>query len=250
MKLFTQLWNPEGQKTALLIHGIGSDSTTWNKVAEYLVKNNYKVIAPDLGGHGNSERASRYDIQSWVNDILDSVNDKIDLIIGHSLGGLLATAVASKLNPENVVLIDPALTLPRTVFVSVVSKMVLLNLIDRTTPDKIKKGRVNLTEQEVEIEMNAIRSWDRKTVYGLDAKQCQQIMAIFFINNLSKVMIVKPTNSVLINRAVTQKLHNMGVRFVNLPRIGHNIHRTHYETFINAIQDFIEVTSFLPASVV
>ena len=239
MKLFTQLWNPEGQKTALLIHGIGSDSATWGKIAGYLSENGYKVIAPDLRGHGNSERSARYGIRSWAKDVIETVNSDVDLIIGHSLGGLIAAAVSPKLKAKQTILIDPALSLPRWGLISVISKLVLLGTISTASPEKIRKFNPWLSDEDIEIEMNAVRRWDRKTIYGLKAEQCRQVMKRFLVYKPSTA-IIRPKFSVLINHRVSRLLVTTGMKFIVLPDGGHNLHRTHHDTFVDSIREFIE----------
>ena len=45
----------EGHETLLLIHGMAGSSATWRSVIPQLSRN-YRVIAPDLLGHGGSDK--------------------------------------------------------------------------------------------------------------------------------------------------------------------------------------------------
>jgi len=55
---------------------------------------------PDLRGHGKSERTSgRYRLQDYANDTIAFLQQKIAepaLVVGHSLGGMIALLVAAQ----------------------------------------------------------------------------------------------------------------------------------------------------------
>jgi pimeloyl-ACP methyl ester carboxylesterase len=56
----------------LLIHGIGDNSTTWQTVQARLAQR-FTVIAPDLLGHGQSDkpRSADYSVASYANRMRD-----------------------------------------------------------------------------------------------------------------------------------------------------------------------------------
>ena len=77
----------------LLIHGIGDNSTTWNAVQAKLAQR-YTVIAPDLLGHGRSDKPrADYSVAAYANgmrDLLSVLDIERATIVGHSLGGGVA----------------------------------------------------------------------------------------------------------------------------------------------------------------
>jgi len=81
----------------VLLHGIGSSSLTWKRVIE-LLSRRYTVIAPDLLGHGASERLrGDYSLgahASGVRDLLVKLGLERATICGHSLGGGVAMVFA------------------------------------------------------------------------------------------------------------------------------------------------------------
>lgn len=83
--------------TLLLIHGIGDCSDTWLQVMATLAKD-YTVIAPDLLGHGRSDKPrADYSVAGYANAMRDLISvldiDRVT-IIGHSLGGGVALQFA------------------------------------------------------------------------------------------------------------------------------------------------------------
>ncbi|MGB2922008.1 MAG: alpha/beta hydrolase [Mycobacterium sp.] len=81
----------------LLIHGIGDNSTTWSTVQAKLAQR-YTVIAPDLLGHGKSDKPrADYSVAAYANgmrDLLSVLDIDSVTVIGHSLGGGVAMQFA------------------------------------------------------------------------------------------------------------------------------------------------------------
>ena len=77
----------------LLIHGIGDNSSTWNEVIPMLAQH-YTVIAPDLLGHGRSDKPrADYSVPAFANgmrDLLVVLGINKVTVVGHSLGGGVA----------------------------------------------------------------------------------------------------------------------------------------------------------------
>ncbi|MDT5010671.1 MAG: hypothetical protein QOH57_2288 [Mycobacterium sp.] len=87
-------YRDEGTGEALLlIHGMAGSSDTWRSVMPRLAKN-YRVVAPDLLGHGGSAKPrGDYSLGAfavWLRDLLDELGIAQATIIGQSLGGGVA----------------------------------------------------------------------------------------------------------------------------------------------------------------
>jgi pimeloyl-ACP methyl ester carboxylesterase len=101
-----------GQGPALLlIHGITSDSTVWQRVVPGLARH-CTVIAPDLAGHGESHRGrGDYSLgahASTLRDLLMTLGHTRATVVGHSLGGGVAMQFAYQFPEmcERLVLVD------------------------------------------------------------------------------------------------------------------------------------------------
>ncbi|NGP08505.1 alpha/beta hydrolase [Rhodococcus sp. 14C212] len=81
----------------LLIHGIGDNSSTWQEVIPHLARK-YTVIAPDLLGHGRSDKPrADYSVAAYANgvrDLLSVLDIEHVTVVGHSLGGGVAMQFA------------------------------------------------------------------------------------------------------------------------------------------------------------
>jgi pyruvate dehydrogenase E2 component (dihydrolipoamide acetyltransferase) len=104
---------PEEGTPILLIHGFGSDLTSWMFNQAALAEDN-PVHAIDLPGHGGSgkavEDASAEGLARAVAAYMDAAGLEAAHLVGHSLGGAVAALVAAE-NPDRVsglTLIAPA----------------------------------------------------------------------------------------------------------------------------------------------
>lgn len=98
----------------VLLHGVTRRWQDWLSVVPHLSPR-WQVFVPDLRGHGRSARTrGAYRVADYVPDIVDFLRIELDapaILIGHSLGGNVAAAVAADA-PERVrgvVLEDPVL---------------------------------------------------------------------------------------------------------------------------------------------
>jgi pimeloyl-ACP methyl ester carboxylesterase len=77
----------------LLLHGMAGSSQTWRSVIKPLSRQ-FRVIAPDLPGHGESTKPrSDYSLGAFaalLRDLLDELGVSRATIVGHSLGGGVA----------------------------------------------------------------------------------------------------------------------------------------------------------------
>ena len=81
----------------LLLHGLACDRTTWDRVIP-LLASRYTVIAPDLLGHGLSDKPrADYTLGGYANGMRDLLTvlgiDKVT-VVGHSFGGGVAMQFA------------------------------------------------------------------------------------------------------------------------------------------------------------
>ena len=144
----------------VLLHGFGESLTAWRSVFTQLSEN-ADVIALDLPGHGlSSKPASGYATDSLAADVggaLDAMGVGRAVLVGHSLGGAVAAAVALRA-PDRVlglVLVDPA--------IAVASSL----LPDSSTgPSATEALRAAIAEYEVQrSRFNSVhdRGWLRET---------------------------------------------------------------------------------------
>jgi len=91
---------PEGGGTPLvLLHGVTRGRADWGPVLPLLAASR-RVIAVDQRGHGASPRGGSYLVADYSADAVELVRDRLAepvVVVGHSLGGMVAAAVAAEL---------------------------------------------------------------------------------------------------------------------------------------------------------
>jgi len=94
---------PQAEPLAVLVHGVTSSSRSWWRVGPALAERGYRVLAVDLRGHGASPRpGSRLSIADLAADVAETMaaelgadppgspRPAVELLVGHSLGALVA----------------------------------------------------------------------------------------------------------------------------------------------------------------
>ncbi len=108
-------WGPPDAPPIVLLHGLTEAGTAWPDAVRRW-RSSYRVIAPDLRGHGGSPRFDESDLsrchELWLADVLRLLSGLVTrpAVVGHSLGGLLAlrAADAAPTLVRCLVLEDPA----------------------------------------------------------------------------------------------------------------------------------------------
>jgi N-formylmaleamate deformylase len=108
-----------GSKPPLvLLHGLTGSGACWTPLARAL-EGEYDVVMPDARGHGNSSaplHGYRYDDHSGdVVGLIRGLKLAAPILLGHSMGGMTATVVASQVAGaiRGVILADPTFLSPQ-----------------------------------------------------------------------------------------------------------------------------------------
>jgi pimeloyl-ACP methyl ester carboxylesterase len=101
----------QGDATVVLLHGWGCDRTSLAPQATSLVGEGFRVVAPDLRGHGlSSAPAGAYSMRSLADDIeflCNHLNVSKVFLAGHSMGGYVGLSLAANTELSlGLVLID------------------------------------------------------------------------------------------------------------------------------------------------
>jgi pimeloyl-ACP methyl ester carboxylesterase len=80
----------------LLVHGLGANGDVWNGLHDVLTKRwRGRWVIPDLPGHGGSSRLPRYSFAQLAAAVAPTVAGASRVVVlGHSLGGVVALALA------------------------------------------------------------------------------------------------------------------------------------------------------------
>jgi len=83
----------------VFIHGAQHDHSVWALQTRYFAHHGFGVLALDLPGHGRSDGPARHDIAAladWVMRVLDAAGARRAILVGHSMGSLIALDAAAR----------------------------------------------------------------------------------------------------------------------------------------------------------
>lgn len=103
-------------KTIFMIHGMWGSGDIWKGYKDYFEAQGYRVIAPTLRLHGEQyitaapQELGKVSLLDYAADLEKDIRalDEKPIIMGHSMGGLLAQILASRGLAEKLVLLTSA----------------------------------------------------------------------------------------------------------------------------------------------
>ncbi|MGW1884699.1 alpha/beta fold hydrolase [Streptomyces sp. NPDC001970] len=233
MRLHTHTWG-EGDRVALLIHGIMADHRTWRRVGPALADKGYRVLAVDLRGHGASGRAGSYRPQDYADDVVETLPAGAELAIGHSLGGFALSLAVERLAPRRVVYSDPAwyLATPEEGFDPVQFAAFKVT----ATREQIVTLSPRWESVDVDIELETLNAWDESSVQGLAGSVGVDLLPAKPVVP-SLVQLADP--SFLVSQERAQVLRERGFEVRTVEGAGHTIHRDDFDGFMSSLDGWI-----------
>src|SRR5436309_7970401 len=114
MRLHVHEWGDRDAPPLVALHGVTAHGRRFQRLADERLASRFRVIAPDLRGHGRSDWEPPWTFETHVADIVETLDalgvDQAD-IVGHSFGGrlVLELAAAHPTRVRRAVLLDPAI---------------------------------------------------------------------------------------------------------------------------------------------
>jgi esterase len=114
VKLHVEDDGPRDGAPVVFLHGVSGSGLTYGWLPEEIVSGR-RILRPDLRGHGRSAHApGTYVIERYTEDVVALLRETVDrpaVLVGHSLGGVVAWSIAQR-HPELVAAVfleDPPL---------------------------------------------------------------------------------------------------------------------------------------------
>ncbi len=113
MLLHVHEWGDPDAPAVVCLHGVTAHGERYKQLAEERWTKHFRVVAPDLRGHGRSGWDPPWTFETYVADLVETI-DALGLEqpdwVGHSFGGRLVLELAAR-HPERIrraALLDPA----------------------------------------------------------------------------------------------------------------------------------------------
>ena len=245
MQLNTREWG-SGDRIALLVHGIMSDSRTWRRVGPALAERGYHAVAVDLRGHGASGRSEHYPAEAYAADLVETAQalGGVEVAISHSLGGVAVVLAVEELKPGRAVYVDPAWRLPRRE--DGFDPAIFVQVADKATAKSIAALAPRWDAEDVAIEIETYAVWDRQTALDLSKNAVATLEAGTAGDGtgLPRFPVV-PSLVLLADRGSAvrpqdaETLRERGFTLRTVPGAGHTVHRDDFEGFMTALEGWI-----------
>ena len=108
-------WGDPDAPPLVCLHGVNAHGRRFRKLAEERLASRFRVLAPDLRGHGRSTWEPPWTLARHVADIREALRERgVDraVVVGHSFGGRLALELTAAGLVDRSVLLDPAIWVP------------------------------------------------------------------------------------------------------------------------------------------
>ena len=136
MRLNTYAWGDPESPLVVCLHGVQAYGGRFRRLAEERLARRFRVVAPDLRGHGQSSWERPWTLATHVDDVLDTVESPA-CWIGHSFGGRLVAEIMVRRPQlvERAVLLDPALIVPAD-YAALLAEEELADDVSFATPEE------------------------------------------------------------------------------------------------------------------
>lgn len=116
-QLNTQSWGDSGANPVICVHGLVQHGGVFEPLAAQLAQRGHAITAVDLRGHGRSRREPPWDVETHVDDLIETA-DALGLEraawVGHSFGARVIAALAARATErvDRLALLEPGLSVP------------------------------------------------------------------------------------------------------------------------------------------
>jgi len=205
-----------------------TDSGSWWHTGPMLAEHGYRVIAPDLPGHGRSGRGE-YTLEAMADALIDTTGDAPDLAIGHSLGGLVLASAVAQLKPARAVYEDPPWGTPP-------GPEVAAFILDqrRWTVDQLAAFHPRWSADSVRQKHEALSLWDPATTNMVREYPGPRAVPPA-VPSLVVIGDVQP----MIDNTLARQLRSEGYETRVVARAGHNVHNDDPDAFRTTLDGWI-----------
>jgi pimeloyl-ACP methyl ester carboxylesterase len=230
VRLRLRTWG-EGERTVLLVHGLASDSGTWEGVAPRIAQHGYRVLAPDLRGHGRSPRGY-YSPRALADDLRHALPAGADLALGHSFGAALLSLAAESLAPGRLVFAEPYWNIGA---VSDLPDVTSVNRLMGTTAAQLAAQHPGWPERMVIAEAAARDRWDPRAMVDLHAFDMPRTPRTALVPSL----VLRAGIPGVAPELDESELKRRGFEVRTLPGAGHLLHHDQPDDFMAALRPWL-----------
>jgi pimeloyl-ACP methyl ester carboxylesterase len=245
-------WGHRGP-IALAVHGMTSSRRSWARLAAHL-NGRFRVVAYDQRGHGESAAVlGPMSLERGLSDarnVAASLDEPIELLIGHSWGGAVAVLAGTRLPVRRVAAIDPMIHQAGDAwyreFLDELAELFASTGDERDA--KVREEYAAWAPVDVEGKVHAVhamtpvpieRLWHENPAASWDLHP-----AIAAYEKPLLLAMAAAGESINDDAALEdiEAAHPPSVALVEFPGAGHNLQRTAFDTFAQCLDAWLKST--------
>lgn len=253
---------PKSGSPVVFLHGLGTRRQDWTAVLQELTSD-HQVFAPDLRGHGDSGRVpDGYRFTQYAEDIVPFLRDVVGepaALVGHSLGGVIATVIGAD-NPDlvtSVVAVDPPLFTKRhaaegnpnkyrerfkraqDLAASDMTEIGLFTMLQKRSPDRPAYVSRALARNLIKLDPDVF-------TLALEGGKQLDFDPEDLVGRLARPMLLMradPANGSAVKEddAKWAAEKNSLISHVLIEDSAHEIHHSHRDEFLKAVREYVAV---------
>jgi lipase len=115
--LRTHKWGPPSGEPVVCVHGVAQHGGIFEPLGRRLAESGRHVVAVDLRGHGESSREPPWNVDTHVDDLLETASElgiECPTWVGHSFGGRIVATLAERepQRADRLALLEAGLQVP------------------------------------------------------------------------------------------------------------------------------------------
>jgi N-formylmaleamate deformylase len=238
----------------IMLHGLMTSGACFIPIALALAEE-YDVILPDARGHGKSSAPNfGYRYEDHANDVIgliDSLKLSAPILIGHSMGGMTATVVASlRLSIiRGLILADPSF-LSAEVQQSVCDSEVAdqhRRILSKSFDELVSDARVRQPHRSLELIKLIAEARLQTSMSAFDVLKppARDFMSLVSKIDIPSLLVFGDTGNIVSSTLASDiQRQNNKFRFTLIKDAGHGLPFDQPQRFVSAIKDFLSSPFF------
>jgi len=232
----------------VLLHGLIGSGACWTLLARAL-EADYDVVMPDARGHGNSSTPPNgYRYEDYASDVVGLVQGlelAAPVLLGHSMGGMIAAVVASQVGTaiRGVILADPTFLSPqrqREVYESDVIEQ-HRRLLSLDKEEVLAQARVRHVHRRPELVELIAEARMKASMAAFDVLTPPNPEYRRLVSNINVPILLVIADGGVVSLEAAEELQNLNprLRVEQIQDAGHGLHYDQPERFATVVGSFL-----------
>ncbi|WP_405709608.1 MULTISPECIES: alpha/beta fold hydrolase [unclassified Streptomyces] len=226
--LHVEYWG-EGDRIAVLGHMQASSARAWWRLGPALADAGYRVIAPELPGHGRSPRMAEYSVEASTEALVEAIPSAPELVIAHSFSAILVARALDRIRPSRVVYSDPA-----WLKVGSRERFAYYRNLKNWTLDDVRAEAPGWAPEGHRARFDSIADWDAEAIEQIDGYPGYEPA-----RPTVPSLIVTADPSVVIPAERAERLRGIGFEVRPLPGTVHVLHEDDFAGFWKSLDGWV-----------